>query len=190
MDIRLPTFARPPRPTGGRAHATTVAALLTLPLILASLPAGAADPKSIAGQPGRYTMAPVDGGFVRLDSQTGTMATCRKVGADWTCEDMRDDGARLRAELDRLAAENAALKAENRRLEDTFLGTGPGPGRDGERRPDGPGDRPGDKPAFKLPSEQDVDGAFSYLQGMIKKFREKLDEIDKTHPKDNKGTPL
>ncbi len=153
--------------------------------LLATVSVHAADPASPA-RAGRYTMSPADGGFVRLDTLTGAMAMCRRSGtgaeADWACEDMRDESAKLRADNERLLAENAALKAENRRLEETLLGPDP---KDGERNGTS---RPG--PAFKLPSEQDVDQAFSYLQGMLKKFREKLEELEKTTPREKKETPL
>lgn len=51
-------------------------------------PSSQATPSDGAGV-GRYTMVPAEGGFVRLDTQTGTVSHCRRgdatAGSVWTC---------------------------------------------------------------------------------------------------------
>ncbi|WEK51803.1 MAG: hypothetical protein P0Y66_07450 [Candidatus Kaistia colombiensis] len=46
-------------------------------------------PASDSAGVGRYTMVPAEGGFVRLDTQTGTVSHCRRgdaaAGSVWTC---------------------------------------------------------------------------------------------------------
>lgn len=116
---------------------------------------------------GRYTMTPVDNGFVRLDTETGDMALCRREGAAWSCQAMADSSRPLQQEYDRLLAENKELKAEIKRL-DEIAGLG-------DRKPGT--DRPA--PGFKLPSEQDVDKALDYVQRMVRKFKEKLRELER-----------
>lgn len=137
----------------------------------------------------RYTMSPVDGGFVRLDKKTGAMSLCGKSNDTWTCEAMKDNSQELREQLDALRAENADLKDEIRRMEEVFGLNGK---RDGEGRPGPQANQPPGE--FNLPSEQDVDKAIDYLEGMIRKFRERFEDFgDKTDPDKNppkEVTPL
>lgn len=119
---------------------------------------------------GRYTMSPIDGGFVRLDTETGAMSTCSRRDSKWICEPMGDEGQSLRAELDR-------LRAENRRLE-ALAGIPPTPGE-----VDPPGKR------LELPSEEDVDKAFDYVERLFRKFRDRIKQFEKEDG-NGKGTPL
>jgi hypothetical protein len=135
---------------------------------------------------GRFTMSPVDDGFVRLDKETGSMALCTKRGSGWSCLPMDDRQKALRDELDRLKAENTELKDEVRRLEETFVTGKPGdsgPG-DGPQVGGAPGGLPpSGLPELKLPDEEDVDHAVDYLERMIRKFRERFEDFgDKTDP--------
>lgn len=129
----------------------------------------------------RYTMSPAEGGgFVRLDSETGQMALCQRRDGEWSCREMAEPGRGLDQEIDRLRKENQRLKAEIRQMEDIMLG---------DKRADGSKPRGNDGNGgfeLKLPSEQDVDQAMSYVQRMLKKFREKLKELET----ESKGTPL
>jgi hypothetical protein len=139
--------------------------IAALALAFLAVPAAAND------KPGRFIMSPADGGFVRLDTETGAMALCKRTGDTWDCAAMSDSSKSLQQEADRLAAENKELKAEVRRLEEVL-------GLDGDKK-DAPGkraERPGGD--FRLPSEQDVDKAIDYVERMFKKFRDKLKELD------------
>ncbi|MBU2583668.1 MAG: hypothetical protein KJ622_18320 [Alphaproteobacteria bacterium] len=140
-----------------------------------------------AEPPGRFTMSPVDGGFVRLDKETGAMSLCSRMqsGQDaegWSCVPMDDNQRDLREEVDRLKAENTRLKEEVRRMEDTFI-SGRGAGTDSQAGEPPAGPPGGLPPGMKLPSEEDVDRAVDYLEGMIRKFRERFDDFgEKTDP--------
>lgn len=135
--------------------------------------------------PGRYTMTPTDGGFIRLDTKTGAMSLCTGNNGEWACRAMPDDQKMLQERIARLEEENRALKEENRQLEDVMglgpdkpkEGAGPGAPSDG-----GPSQPPGK--GFKLPSEKDLDQAFDYFEGMLKKFRDRLKKLEEEEKKD------
>ncbi len=128
-------------------------------------------------RPGRFTMSPVDGGFARLDTETGAMALCKSQPKDastnsqWSCQPMGDATADLR----KLEAENKDLRAEVKRMEDLLGLNGDkpkGPDSQAERRPGGPG------APFNLPSEQEVDKALSYMERMVKKFHDTMKRLE------------
>lgn len=154
-----------------RRPGITTAAMATLVVMAAATQA--------AGEAaGRYTMSPADGGgFVRLDTQTGQMALCNRKDSQWACQDMAEPGRGLSDEIERLRGENKQLRSEIRKMEDIMLGD---KGRSGDQR----AERPGGK--LELPSEQDIDNAMSYVQRMLRKFKDKLKEFET----DSKGTPL
>lgn len=147
---------------------------------LASLALAADDARS-----GRFTMTPADGGFIRLDTETGALALCAKNGDQWACQPMPDSQQSQAREIERLQAENKALKDEIRRMEDV-MGLGePKPGEP----PVAGGERP--KGGLELPSEKDVDKAFDYVQRMLKKFQERMRELESGQGGGSgKGTPL
>ena len=62
--------------------------------------------------PQRYAFNRVDGGFVRLDNNTGQVAFCSAQAAGWACELVPEDRAALDKEITRLQDEVAALKQE------------------------------------------------------------------------------
>lgn len=130
-------------------------------------------------KPGRYTMAPADGGFARLDTETGAMSLCTRKSGQWACEEMPDATRDLRKENDRLSLENKELKADIRRMEE-MLGLGDDK-KDSEKRAERPGGR------LQLPSEEDVDKALGYIERMFKKFRDKMKQFES---ETGKGTPL
>ena len=159
-----------------------LASAAALTLGLAANGAGAAGEK-----PGRYTMSPTEGGFVRLDTETGEMSLCKRGGGgDWVCEPMADKQQAQQRELDRLRQENDALRR----------GSGPAP-QDQERAPlSGPESPPdlappegGSAEKIPIPTEQDVDKLFDYVEGMMKKLKERWKRLEE---KENKGpeTPL
>lgn len=173
-----------------------ISTALLMPAVVAGLvlgaapalvpPAAAAEPSAADGQrPGRYTMTPADGGFVRLDTETGAMALCAKRSEGWVCEAMPDAQDAQRRAIDKLEAENRALKDEIRRMEEV-LGLGDAkPGENGPRQAERP------KGGLGLPSEQDVDKAFDYVQRMLKKFQERMRELESGQAPGGKGgTPL
>ena len=113
----------------------------------------------------RYSMSPAPNGVVRLDTQTGAMSLCTGTTGQWSCQDMNDSQRSLTAEIDRLRAENKSLK-DQLDQSDQALGLN-------DNGPDAP--KPPAK--FTLPTEQDVDKAFDYLEAMAKKIHKRLDRL-------------
>ena len=149
---------------------------IAAPALLAlatTLPAAA----QVREAPGRYTMQPVDGDFLRLDTQTGTVAMCRPgAGGTVTCQPSQADPV-VPGEMARLRAENIELKAEVKRLEE-IAGLG---GRGGPQLNSQPPEK------LQLPTEQDVDQALDYVERMYKKFRDRLRNLEGSG---KPGTPL
>jgi hypothetical protein len=124
---------------------------------------------------GRFVMTPVEGGFLRMDTQTGAVSMCQRTSGQWACESVADDRRALERELERLGAENRELSSTVRRLED-MLGQPDAQGRD--RRAE-------KAPGFQLPSEEEVDRALGYMQRLMRKFRDKMRELDSDGDRQN-----
>ncbi len=138
-----------------------VAVVLVL-VALGSVPASAQE------RPQRFTMTPTEGGFVRLDTETGAVSICTRRDGAWACEPIPEERQALSREIERLQNENKLLQDELRR-------SGPAPG---VAAPDsGAGDPPVPKERFELPTEKDIDQAFDYLEGIIRKFRDRMKQL-------------
>ena len=134
--------------------------LLSLMLLSLPPPALAQQPAdSAATENGRYSMTPVQDGFLRLDTRTGAVAMCRLVNGAPECRLAADERAALENEIGRLQAQNKDLRL----------------------KPPGPGDA---GPPSGLPSEQDMDKALSFaerfMRRMMRIMREQGDGPDKT----------
>ena len=93
---------------------------------------------------------------------------CQRTSGKWACEAVADDRRALETEMERLGAENRELNGTVKRLEEMLAL----PEADGK-------DRRADKgPKFQLPSEEDVDRALGYMQRLMRKFKEKMRELD------------
>ena len=159
----------------GRKHAAVAA--LALSVLGASAAIGWAQAPLPAGSPGRFTMQPADGGILRMDTQTGALSMCRQVSGTWSCAMLPDDKAAATEEIERLKSENTELKSAIKRLEE-LAGVPAGPDAGTGKRQSG----------IQLPSEEELDKAMSYVQRMIKKFKDKIRELE--GPDGKKGTQL
>jgi len=66
---------------------------------------------------GRFSFAPAEGGYLRLDSATGQVSFCSQGTAGWACQLVPDDRAALDAEIARLHVEIDRLKTANSNAE-------------------------------------------------------------------------
>jgi hypothetical protein len=130
-------------------------------------------------------MSPVDGGFLRLDKQTGAVAMCAHTGNDWACKPVEDQtSAPSSNELSRLEAENKELKDHVKALQESLETERPGPPPPGGPLAEGP---PGGK--AQLPTDEEVDQALDYLSRVYKKVREHIKDLDKPLPPDEGPPP-
>jgi len=89
-----------------RRSATAVAALAAVTLLASAAAHAQSTPDT---EKGRFTLAPVPEGFLRMDSRSGAVSLCTSNGG-WTCRVVPDERAALDNEIGRLQAENRALK--------------------------------------------------------------------------------
>jgi hypothetical protein len=125
-------------------------------LLVAILLATAASP-ALAQTSGRFTFQPVDGGLMRLDTETGQVSMCTRAADSFACRSVADDRAALQEEIDRLKRENDMLR------------------RGGVPPQAGGG--------LKLPSEEDIDKAMGVFEKMMRRmmrtFREEAPPADR-----------
>ena len=129
-------------------------AALTASLAIVTGLAGAAEPDKPAvpgaSAAGRFAMNPVDGGFLRMDTDTGTVSHCTKKGTGWACETVPDDYKALQQENEALKRELSQLRKEAR--------TGGNQDAKSDRK-------------FELPSEEEVDKALGQIDKYMRKFK-------------------
>src|SRR5262245_32198448 len=61
---------------------------------------------------GRYAVQPSDDGFIRLDTQTGTVSHCGRREGVWFCEKLTEDQTALEKRIDELAAKVESLSKQ------------------------------------------------------------------------------
>ena len=121
------------------------------------------------GSKGRFTMSPVDGGLMRLDTETGAVALCTKKSETWVCEPI-DDHSGASGDKAKLEMENKALKDRIKDLETSAAAAKSAPGSDDQSGPPGG--------VTKLPTEQEVDKAMDYVERIYKKFKDRIQKLD------------
>jgi hypothetical protein len=138
-------------------HMRPILLVLALFSLATAALAEPADPATTEN--GRYSMTPVQDGFLRLDTRTGAVAMCRVVNGAPECRLAADERAALENEIGRLQAENRDLRLK-----------APGPSAA--------------NPRSGLPSDQDMDRALSFaerfMRGMMRIMREEGNAPDKT----------
>jgi hypothetical protein len=98
-------------------------------------------PQIIAPEGDRFTLQPTEGGFLRLNKETGTVSFCTAKEGLATCRLGADERAALEAEIESLRAENARLKLAS-----------PAP------------------PPSTLPSEQEFERAMSFTERFLRRI--------------------
>jgi hypothetical protein len=130
---------------------------------------------------GRYSLAPVADGVLRLDSRTGAVSTCTNNGTGWACYAVPDERAAFDAEIGRLQAENEKLKAELAAREPTVAGKidEPLPKTDSLKKAEpkvADGER---KIEIPLPSDRDMDRVASFLEQAWRRLVDMANRLQK-----------
>ena len=130
---------------------------------------------------GRYALAPVADGVLRLDTRTGAVSTCNNTGTGWACYAVPDERAALDAEIGRLQADNEKLRTELAAREPTVPGKidEPLPKADSLKKPEpkvAEGER---KIEIPLPSDRDMDRMMSFLERAWRRLVEIANRMQK-----------
>ena len=135
-----------------RAFLFIVSVLLcgALSLATASRAENSAPP---AGDQGRYAITPAEGGFLRLDTQTGAVSFCSAKDGQSVCRAGPDEIAALGAEVSRLRQENAELKGK-------LAGAAAAQPRD----------------SSSVPSEEEFDRTLSFTERFLRRIMKVLRE--------------
>lgn len=130
---------------------------------------------------GRYSFAPVDEGFLRLDHKSGDVALCRSQAGNWSCASVPDSAAAQQKEIDELRNEVTALKKEIASLRES-----PPPRPLAELAPRPEHDR-GIK--LELPSKEDIARARVFIEDTWRRLVEIIENLQKDmmHKKGDNG---
>ncbi len=111
---------------------------------------------AFAQSSGRFTFQPVEGGMMRLDTETGHVSHCTKAGDSFACRSIADDRAAMQDEIDRLKRENEQLR---------LSAASPA--------------NPGVTGRLQLPSEEDIDKAMGLFEKMMRRMMKTFNEDGK-----------
>ncbi len=155
------------------AIATVALGLVGLPVMTQVSTQALADttvPPDSAG--GRYLFEKQtnsQGGYLRLDTQTGEVALCSQRSVGWACQAAPEDRAALENEIARLRAENAALKKE---ILSRGLALPPGANPESGAAPS----TAQNSVTLQLPSDADIDRMVAYAGQLWHRF---IDAVDR-----------
>jgi hypothetical protein len=158
-----------------------LSAALSAALIVCLGGAGAVTAQSVPDiENGRYSLAPVADGVIRLDTRTGAVSTCNNSRAGWACYAVPDERAALDAEIGRLQSDNEKLKAQLAAREPTVTGKidEPLPKTD-SLKPAPPKADAERKIEIPLPSDRDMDRVMSFLEQAWRRLVEMANRMQK-----------
>ena len=130
---------------------------------------------------GRYTLAPVTGGVMRLDTRTGAVSSCSNSGQGWACYVVPDERAAFDAEIGRLQSENEKLKARLAERDSTVTGKSEEalPKSDPLNKSEPKAADGARKIEIPLPSDQDVDRVMSFLERAWRRLMDMANRMQK-----------
>jgi len=142
----------------------------TANLRCAVLVLGLAIAPAAMAQASRYSMTPVEGGALRLDTQTGEVSHCTPQYGSWKCSGVADEMAKLKSKIGALDKENRALKADVKRLKPPPMAA---PKAD-EGAPPAPPPAAGPD---KLPGDDEIDQMMTFLEKMARRLKGMVEDL-------------
>ncbi len=144
------------------AHSAGLPLAAALAATLLAAPALAQGPLQVPVPPGdtvapRFSFAPVEGGALKLNRETGRVSLCAKRGTAFTCEAVPDSRDAYEAEIARLQAENESLRRSAQLPPIPPLPPSTGPNAS--------------------PDTSDMDRAFAYAERFYRRLRGMIDEF-------------
>jgi hypothetical protein len=131
----------------------------------------------VAGRAGaetsRYSMTPVEGGALRLDTQSGAVSLCKENNGQLVCASVADETVKMRSRLEALEAENSALKADLANLQ-AAAAKAVAPGKEIEQ-PSGP--RESGK--LKPPSDHEIDQMMAFVEKMARRLKSMVQDLQR-----------
>lgn len=138
--------------------------VLALPALVLTAGLAAAQTPGAASVDGRFVLRETPDGLLRMDTRTGTMSLCTRQAGTFTCRLVADDRAALDQEIERLKAENEALKRGGA----TALA------------------RPNGDQGMTLPSDAEVDRALSLAERIWRRLRGMIRESEQEQQGDRR----
>ena len=129
-----------------------------LAISLVALMVFAAAP-SVAGteqRTGRYVLKQTTDGFMRLDTETGSLAHCRKIDGQWQCKGLAAGNADQDPDIASLKRQNLELGKRVARLEhriETLTVKNAGP-----------------RPRLQLPSDRELDEVMGFFEKLMSRL--------------------
>lgn len=105
----------------------------------------------------RYRLEKSAGGYVRMDTKTGAMSTCKETKGQLVCRMAADEHAAYGDEIDRLQASIKALDERVTRLENSLAA----------------------RLESTLPSEEDFTKTMSYMERFLRGFMDIVKDLNK-----------
>lgn len=108
---------------------------------------------------GRYQLAPAEGGFLRLDRETGATAFCETTGEGYACRPVAEEG---QPSTDRVAELEKKIAEIEKRLKTPGAAPSPSSG-----------------PTADLPTDEQVDRVTGFIERAVKRLRRMAEELQK-----------
>jgi hypothetical protein len=155
----------------------------TVILRSAILVLGLAGATAAMAQASRYSMTPVEGGALRLDTQSGEVSYCMPQYGTWKCSGVADEMAKLRTKIGDLKKENRALKSDVKRLERVAKAAPKAdatPPKTDKTKPEA-GEAPPAAPPVagndKIPGDDEIDQMMTFLEKMARRLKGMVEEL-------------